>query len=101
MPPELPASEERDHSVSSSRTPTLVGVSPGSATAIKDTSDTSTSTRKRGFFRRNSKTSGQSSVPSNRSLFASDDEQDHSVVSEPSEQVGDWNIGDDVKMGLG
>ncbi|MCJ1415325.1 peroxisome- protein [Xylographa parallela] len=102
LPTELPASETKGSSVASSQTSTLVGGNPGSPTSNKDTSNVSgTPNKRRGFFRRNSRTSPQGSVQSNRTLFASDDEQDHSVVSESVAQAGDWNVGDEVKMGLG
>ncbi|MCJ1402990.1 peroxisome- protein [Xylographa trunciseda] len=102
LPTELPASEAKGSSVASSQTSTLVGGNPGSPTSNKDIGDTGgTLNKRRGFFRRNSRTSAQSSVQSNRTLFASDDEQDHSMVSDTTEQAGDWNVGDEIKMGLG
>ncbi|MCJ1431202.1 peroxisome- protein, partial [Xylographa pallens] len=103
LPTELPASETKGSSVASSQTSTLVGSNLGSPTSNnKDISNvSSTPNKRRGFFRRNSRTSPQGSVQSNRTLFASDDEQDRSVVSESAAQAGDWNVGDEVKMGLG
>ncbi|MCJ1320526.1 peroxisome- protein [Xylographa vitiligo] len=102
LPTELPASETKESSVASSQTSTLVGSNLGSPTSNKDTGSTGgMPTKKRGIFRRNSRASPQSSIQSNRTLFASDDEQDHSIVAESAEQTGDWNVGDEVKMGLG
>ena len=102
LPTELPASETKESSVASSQTSTLVGSNLGSPTSNKDTGSTGgMPTKKRGFFRRNSRASPQSSIQSNRTLFASDDEQDHSIVAESAEQTGDWNVGDEVRMGLG
>ncbi|MCJ1285631.1 peroxisome- protein [Xylographa opegraphella] len=101
-PTELPASETKGGSVASSQTSTLVDSNLGSPISIKDTGNGSGNPNKRrGFFRKNSRTSPPSSVQSNRSLFASDDDQDHSVVSDSAEQAGAWNVGDEVKMGLG
>ena len=71
-------------------------------TPSKNENDASnTPVKRRHFFRRNSKTSAHGSNHSSKALFASDEEQDHRVVAEPSERESDWNVGDEVKMGLG
>lgn len=67
----------------------------------KDTDDSGSSqARKRGLFRRGSKTSAQSSGYAVSTTSRSDDEPDHRF-SATQERDGDWGIGDDVKMGLG
>ena len=70
--------------------------------ANKDTDDSSSSqARKRGFFRKGSRTSGQSSGYAVSTTLGSDDEPDHRFASTHVERDGDWGVGDDVKMGLG
>ena len=72
------------------------------ASAInKDTDDSGSSqARKRGWFRRGSKTSAQSSNHTVSTTLSSDDEPDHRY-STSQERDGDWGVGDDLKMGLG
>ena len=68
----------------------------------KDTDDSASSqAKKRGFFRRGSKTSGQSSGYAVSATFSSDDEPDHRFSHAHQERNGDWGVGDDMKMGLG
>lgn len=99
---ELPAAEVKESSRATSPNGISTSTSLASPNLRKDVGNAeSTSTKRRGFFRRNSKTSTPSSVQSNRTLFASDDELDTPVVPERSEREGDWNVGDEVKMGLG
>lgn len=68
----------------------------------KDTDDSGSSqAKKRGFFRRGSRTSGQSSGYAVSSTINSDDEPDHRYSTTHQERDGDWGVGDDLKMGLG
>ncbi|MCJ1354826.1 MAG: peroxisome- protein [Icmadophila ericetorum] len=64
---------------------------------IKDTDDTTSSqARRRGFLRRGSR--GSSNVSGN--LFSDEDETDRKTPIPPDREM-DWDIGDDLKMGLG
>ena len=68
--------------------------------SIKDSDSSSNSqVKRRGFFRRGSKSSVQSSSKS-KNMIGSEDEEDHRISARP-ERDGDWSIGDDVRMGLG
>ena len=70
--------------------------------ASKDTDDSGSSqVKKRGFFRRGSRTSAQSSGYAVSTTFSSDDEPDHRFSIAQQERDGDWGVGDDLKMGLG
>ncbi|MCJ1477155.1 peroxisome- protein [Lambiella insularis] len=99
---ELPAAEVIEKSAASSPGQITKNINPAAPSSPNDVGETgSTSIKRRGFFRRNSKTSTPSSAKSSRTLFASDEEQDTPVVPERVEREGDWNVGDNVKMELG
>ena len=76
-------------------------LSDGSTPSKTENDANSSQVKRRHFFRRNSKTSAHGSNHSNKTLFTSDEEQDHRAVPETSERESDWNMGDEVKMGLG
>ena len=64
---------------------------------------TSNQVRKRGFLRNrreSTESSAKSSGHSSRSVFRSDDDTDHQIPLH-QERGGDWDVGDDIKMGLG
>ena len=66
----------------------------------KDTDDSSSNqAKKRGWFRKGSKSSAQSSGYA-ISTLSTDDERDHRYPA-TEDRDGDWGVGDDVKMGLG
>lgn len=66
----------------------------------KDVDDSSSSqARKRGYFRKGSRSSGSGHTLSNG--YRSEDEAEHHPLSVRQDRDGDWGIGDDVKMGLG
>jgi len=66
----------------------------------KDVDDSSSSqARKRGYFKKGSRSSGSGHAPSN--VFSSEDEAEHHPLSARQDRDGDWGIGDDVTMGLG
>ena len=68
----------------------------------KEIDDSSSSqARKRGFFRKSSRSSGRSSGYAVSNVFSSDDDADRYPLSAREDRDGDWGIGDDVKMGLG
>lgn len=76
------------------------GSPPEYSQSIKDTDDTSSSLAgRRGFLRRDSKTS-VSSASHNR-VVGSEDEADHRGLASHHEQERDWGVGDEVKMGFG
>lgn len=96
---EIPPGTENDSS------DTLVASTSGSppeySQSIKDTDDTSSSlARRRGFLRRDSKTSMRSSTSHHR-MGGSEDEVDHRGLAPHHEQERDWGVGDEVKMGFG
>ena len=73
---------------------------PDTAASTKDSDDSSSSqVRRRGFLRRGSKSSPQSSNRS-RNFIGSEEEENHGIPAQ-HERNGDWSIGDDIKMGLG
>lgn len=76
---------------------------PSEAThALKDVDDSSSSqARKRGWFRKGSRSSGRSSDYASSKVFSSDDDAERYTISAREDRDGDWGIGDDVKMGLG
>lgn len=78
------------------------GSVPESSQSTKDTDDTSSSmARRRGFLRRDSRTSARSSVSHNRA-GGSEDEIDHrGFTSHHHQQEPDWGAADEVKMGFG
>ena len=58
--------------------------------------------KRRGFFkRRNSGKSTQSSSDFSATTTLRNDDDDHHLVPPQHERNGDWDVGDDVKMGLG
>ena len=58
--------------------------------------------RRRGFRRRGSRTSGQSSGYSVTLGGGGDDDADiHRHIPLPEPAGGDWSVGDEVRMGLG
>ncbi len=66
-----------------------------------DEASISSPARRRGFRRRGSRTSGQSSGYSN-TMGGGDDTGDHHHQHIPlQDRDGDWSVGDDVRMGLG
>ena len=69
----------------------------------KDTDDSGSSqVKKRGFFRRGSKTSAQSSgYAVSSTTLSSEDEPDHRFANTHQERDGGWGVADDLKMGLG
>lgn len=70
------------------------------AHSIKGLDDSSSSqVRKRGYFKKGNRSSGNNHAPSN--VFGSEDEAEHYPLSARQDRDGDWGIGDDVKMGLG
>ena len=83
--------------------PTLVSAKsespPGYSKENENINDSSSNhTRRRGFFRKGSK----SSTPgSGKSFISSDDDTDHLHIHQHEERNGDWGIGDEVKMGFG
>lgn len=86
----VPSTPSKDSAVASADT---------SRTA-KDSDDSSSSQiRKRGFLRRGSRSSAQSGTYSASSTLGTD-EEDHRV-SMHQERNSDWEVGDDIKMGLG
>lgn len=65
----------------------------------KESDDSSSSQyRRRGFLRRDSRSSGQSGTSSTSRTLGNDD--DHRIPTDP-ERNADWGVGDDIKMGLG
>lgn len=59
-------------------------------------------TKRRGFRRRGSRTSGQSSGHSITVGGGGDDDADiHRNIPLPEPAGGDWSVGDEVRMGLG
>jgi hypothetical protein len=87
-PTELPAAD-----VSSQKS------SRKSSRKSEGTSD-APNTPRRGIFR-NKPASARSSTHSNMTAFSSDDEADHRTVPERPERESGWDVGDDMKMGLG
>lgn len=75
---------------------------PEYSRTAKDTDDTTSSqARRRGFFRRGSRASAQSSSDfSGTTTLRPEDDETHRLPSH-QERNGHWEIGDDVKMGLG
>ena len=57
---------------------------------------TSSQARRKGFLRRNSRGSSNKSA----TLFSDEDESDRHLLI-PNDRDTDWDIGDDLKMGLG
>lgn len=77
---------------------------PNYSHANQDNEDaTSSQVRKRGFLRNRRESiqsSAKSSGHSSGSVFRSDDDTDHQVPLH-QERGDDWDVGDDIKMGLG
>ncbi len=77
---------------------------PNYSQVIQDTDDANSSQiRKRGFLRNrreSTQSSAKSSGNSSASMLRSDDEMDHHIPLH-QERNGDWNVGDDIRMGLG
>ncbi|KAI4246257.1 MAG: hypothetical protein LQ352_006422 [Teloschistes flavicans] len=68
--------------------------------SVKESDDSSSSQkRKRGFFRRDSRSSGQSGTLSNSSRLGNDEEEHQLSIHQ--ERNDDWGVGDDLRMGLG
>lgn len=74
---------------------------PEYSQVIKDTDDTSSRVRKRGFLTKEKRNSGQNSSSSRSYLEGSEDEADQHHHPYRYERDGDWGVGDDIKMGLG
>ncbi|KAL8747645.1 MAG: hypothetical protein Q9190_000492 [Brigantiaea leucoxantha] len=71
-----------------------------SSHTAKDSDDSgSTKARKRGWFRRGSRSSGQSGAYSGSSTL-DDEGEDHQIPVHDDPNI-DWGVGDDLKMGLG
>lgn len=66
----------------------------------KDNDTSSSQARRRGFFRKNSRTSAHSSGDSSGSTTLRGDERDTQQLPSHQERDGYWGIGDDAKMGL-
>jgi hypothetical protein len=66
-----------------------------------DDNTKSSQVKRRRFFGRESKSSASSSTYSSKTHHTSDEEQDHLNVPKSPDREGDWDVGDDVKMGLG
>ncbi|KAL9076119.1 MAG: hypothetical protein Q9161_001166 [Pseudevernia consocians] len=66
----------------------------------KDSDASSSQARRRGFFRKNSRTSAHSSGDSSGSTTLRGDERDTQQLPSHQEREGYWGIGDDAKMGL-
>ena len=86
-------------------TDTLVPLAPSEAPpaytqTTKDSDASSSQARKRGFFRKNSRTSAHSSGDSSGSTTLRGDERDTQQLPSHQEREGYWGIGDDAKMGL-
>ena len=77
---------------------------PNYTHTVQDNDDaTSSQVRKRGILknrRESTQSSAKSSANSSGSVFRSDDDTDHQTPLN-QERGGDWDVGDDVKMGLG
>ena len=72
------------------------------STPVKDNDDSGSSqARRRGFLRRDSRTSARSSNLSGNNVLSSDDEGDLHRLPSHHQQNEDWGIGEDVRMGLG
>ena len=73
------------------------------ATPSKDLDDSGSSqTKRRGFFkRRNSGRSTQSGSDFSVTTTLRNDDEDNHVIPPQHERNHDWDVGDDVKMGLG
>ncbi|KAI4290435.1 MAG: hypothetical protein L6R35_000301 [Caloplaca aegaea] len=88
---------------------TLVPDTPSKASAVespkanqllKETDDSSSShKRRRGFLRRDSRSSAQSGTYSASSTLGTDDSDHHMPMDH--DRNADWGVGDDIKMGLG
>lgn len=73
-------------------------------TTIKDSdSANSSQARRRGLFRRSRRTStpGSSDLSGASGLRGADDEDEHLLPPSQQHGEGDWEIGDDMKMGMG
>ena len=66
----------------------------------KDSDASSSQARRRGFFRKNSRTSAHGSGDSSGSSTLRGDERDTQQLPSHQEGGGYWGIGDDAKMGL-
>lgn len=66
----------------------------------KDSDASSSQARRRGFFRKNSRTSAHGSGDSSGSSTLRGDERDTQQLPSHQEAGGYWGIGDDAKMGL-
>ena len=73
---------------------------PDYSQAMKDSDASSSQARRRGFFRKNSRTSAHSSGDSSGSTTLRGDERDTQQLPSHQERDGYWGIGDDAKMGL-
>lgn len=77
---------------------------PNYSQVIQDTDDaTSSQVKKRGFLRKrreSTQSSAKSSAHSSGSVLRSDDEMDHQMPLY-QDRDRDWNVGDDIRMGLG
>ena len=73
---------------------------PDYSQTTKDSDASSSQARRRGFFRKNSRTSGHSSGDSSGSATLRGDERDTQQLPSHQERDGYWGIGDDAKMGL-
>ncbi len=73
---------------------------PDYSQATKESDASSSQARKRGFFRKNSRTSAHSSGDSSGSTTLRGDERDTQQLPLHQERDGYWGIGDDAKMGL-
>ena len=80
--------------------PTSIDPPPEYSPAPKDTDASSSQARRRGFLRRNSRTSAHSSNGSTGSTTLRGDERDTHQLPLHQEREGYWGIGDDAKMGL-
>ena len=97
--PELASSEAT--LIPASEQPSIDASSDASQ-MVKDVDDSSSSqARKRGFWRRGSRSSGQSSGYAVSTRNGSEEEAEHHPLSARPERDDDWGIGDDIKMGLG
>lgn len=75
-------------------------IPPEYSQVIKESDASSSQARRRGFFRKNSRTSAHSSGESSGSTTLRGDERDTQQLPLHQERNQYWGIGDDVKMGL-